>query len=229
MDLGVQDALGSFWHGDKLKMIELKYKFNDESLLETALTQSGANATHNNERLEFIGDRVLGLTVAEMLYKMYPNEAEGELSRRHSVLVSTETLAQIADEMDLAKHLHHGHMTAGRMRHIMANAVEAILGAIFLDGGFDVARGIIMEIWHDLALADATAPKDPKTTLQELVQRESNGDLPVYEYMEPTGAAHSPIFNVRVTALGKTATGSGTSKKVASINAAEELLKILAI
>lgn len=228
MDMGVKNALGSFWHGDKLNMIKLKYKFNDKSLLETALTQSGANATHNNERLEFIGDRVLGLTVAEMLYNMYPDEAEGELARRHAMLVSTETLSHVADEMDLEKHLHHGHMTAGRTRHIMANAVEAILGAIFIDGGFEAAREIIMETWHDLALADVTAPKDPKTTLQELVQRESNGDLPVYEYLEPTGAAHSPTFNVRVTALGKMATGSGSSKKVASINAAEELLKILA-
>jgi ribonuclease-3 len=228
MDLGVQDALGSFWHGDKLKMIELKYKFHDETLLTTALTQSGVNASYNNERLEFVGDRVLGLTVAEMLYKMYPSESEGELARRHAMLVSTDTLARVANDMDLAHRVHHGHMTAGRVQHILANAVEAILGAIFIDGGFDAAREIINDIWHDLALADATAPKDPKTTLQELVQRESNGDLPVYEYLAQSGAAHSPTFNVRVTALGKSATGSGASKKIASINAASELLKILA-
>lgn len=210
-------------------MTELKYKFKDESLLETALTQSGANATHNNERLEFVGDRVLGLTVAEMLYEMYPDESEGELARRHAMLVSTETLAHVADELDLAHRVHHGHMTAGRIQHILANAVEAVLGAIFIDGGFDVARNVILEIWRDLARADVTAPKDPKTTLQEIVQREANGDLPVYEYLTPTGAPHSPTFNVRVTALGKSAMGTGTSKKLASINAAEELLKILAI
>ena len=210
-------------------MTELKYKFKDKSLLETALTQSGVNATHNNERLEFVGDRVLGLTVAEMLYEMYPSESEGELARRHAMLVSTETLAHVAGELDLAHRVHHGHMTAGRVKHILANAVEAVLGAIFLDGGFDAARGVILDIWRDLASADVTAPKDPKTTLQELVQRKANGDLPVYEYLEPTGAAHSPTFGVRVTALGKTATGMGTSKKTASINAAEELLKILAI
>ena len=229
MDMGFQDALGPFWYGDKLKMLKLKYKFKNESLLETALTQSGANATHNNERLEFVGDRVLGLTVAEMLYNMYPNEAEGELARRHAMLVSTETLAHVANELDLAHRVHHGHMTAGRINHILANATEAVFGAIFIDGGFDAARDVIAEIWHDLALADTTAPKDPKTALQELVQRETNGDLPVYEYLEPTGASHSPTFNVRVTALGKMATGSGTSKKAASIDAAEALLKILAI
>lgn len=226
--MGIQNAMGSVWYGDKLKMIELKYKFHDETLLTTALTQSGVNASYNNERLEFVGDRVLGLTVAEMLYKMYPSESEGELARRHAMLVSTDTLARVANDMDLAHRVHHGHMTAGRVQHILANAVEAILGAIFIDGGFDAAREIINDIWHDLALADATAPKDPKTTLQELVQRESNGDLPVYEYLAQSGAAHSPTFNVRVTALGKSATGSGASKKIASINAASELLKILA-
>lgn len=210
-------------------MIEINYKFKDESLLETALTQSGANAAHNNERLEFVGDRVLGLTVAELLYQMYPTEAEGELARRHAMLVSTETLAMVADKMNLINRVHHGHMTAGRINHMLANTVEAILGAIFIDGGFDVARDIILGIWHDLAAADAVAPKDPKTQLQELVQRESAGALPVYEFLESTGAPHSPTFNVRVTAMGKTATGSGASKKVASINAAAALLKILAI
>ena len=210
-------------------MLELKYKFKDKSLLDMALTQSGVNATHNNERLEFVGDRVLGLTVAEMLYQMFPDESEGELARRHAVLVSTETLARVANEMDFVHRVHHGHMTAGRINHIMANAVEAVFGAIFLDGGFEEARSVIADIWRDLILEDETAPKDPKTKLQEFVQHESNGDLPVYEYLEQKGAAHSPIFNVRVNALGKSATGAGTSKKAASINAAEELLKILAI
>ena len=210
-------------------MIKLNYKFKDESLLEMALTQSGANATHNNERLEFVGDRVLGLTVAELLYNMYPAEAEGELARRHAMLVSTETLANVAHAMELEKRVHHGHMTAGRINHILANAVEAVLGAIFIESGFDVARSVIVDIWHDLAAADTVAPKDAKTTLQELVQRESAGALPEYEYLPPTGASHSPTFNVRVSALGKSATGSGASKKVASTNAAAALLKKLAI
>ena len=210
-------------------MMELKYKFKDESLLDMALTQSGANATHNNERLEFIGDRVLGLVVAEMLYKMYPNEAEGELARRHAMLVSTETLSHVANELDLANRVHHGHITAGRIQHILANATEALLGAIFLEGGFDAARSVIADIWADLAAADTIAPKDAKTTLQELVQHESGGGLPEYEYLAPIGASHNPVFNVRVTALGQTAVGTGSSKKMASIDAAAALLKKLAI
>jgi ribonuclease-3 len=107
--------------------------------------------------------------------------------------------------------------------------MEAVFGAIYLDGGFEPARKVIVDIWRDLASVDTIAPKDPKTTLQELVQQADSGNLPVYEYLEPTGASHNPTFNVRVTAMGKTATGSGASKKSASIVAAEELLKILAI
>jgi ribonuclease-3 len=212
-----------------IKMKELNYKFKDTRLLDLALVQRGVNATQNNEKLEFVGDRVLGLSVAGLLYEMYPNETEGELARRHATLVSTETLARIATEFGLDKKIKHGHMTAGRTMHISADAMEAVFGAIYLDGGFEPARKVIVDIWRDLASVDTIAPKDPKTTLQELVQQADSGNLPVYEYLEPTGASHNPTFNVRVTAMGKTATGSGASKKSASIVAAEELLKILAI
>ena len=183
-------------------MLNLNYTFKDASLLDLALTQSGANAANNNERLEFIGDRVLGLTVAKMLYDMYPHESEGELARRHAMLVSTDTLADVAEKIGVAGAVRHGHMTGGK---------------------------VITEFWTELASADATAPKDPKTALQELVQKMDAGALPVYEYLPPTGASHSPVFNVRVTAMGRSADGQGTSKKTASIAAAASLMKILAI
>lgn len=207
----------------------LGYEFKDEKLLELALTQSGANCLHNNERLEFIGDRVLGLSVAGLLYTMFPDEAEGELARRHAALVSTDTLAHVANEIGLAPHIHHGHMTAGRLQHVLADTMEAVFGAIYLESGFDVARDVIVARWRDLAAQEIVAPKDPKTTLQEYVQKNHTGELPVYEFLPETGPAHSPEFNVSVTALGKTATGSGTSKKLASADAAANLLKILAI
>lgn len=208
---------------------KLNYVFNDESLLELALTQSGVDSVNNNERLEFIGDRVLGLSVAGLLFDMFPGEAEGDLARRHAMLVSTETLAQVACEFGLDKMVRHGHMTAGRVKHILADAMEAVFGAIYLDGGFDTARDIIVDIWRELAAADAVAPKDPKTRLQEFVQQADSGNLPVYEYLEATGASHNPVFNVRVSAMGKSAVGTGTSKKSASVDAASQLLKILAI
>jgi len=207
----------------------LGYTFKDEKLLELALTQSGADSAHNNERLEFIGDRVLGLSVAGLLYEMFPTEAEGELARRHATLVSTQTLADVATEIGLGSHIRHGHMTAGRIQHVLADAMEAIFGAIYLESGFNVARDVIVARWRDLAAAEIVAPKDAKTALQEFVQSNHTGELPVYEYLPQTGPSHNPIFNVSVTALGKTATGSGSSKKEASTAAAAELLKILAI
>ncbi len=228
MELGQQNALEQIWNGEKTLM-KLNYTFKDKKLLELALTQSGVNTKHNNERLEFIGDRVLGLSVAALLYSMYPNEAEGNLSRRHATLVSTNTLAIVAKQIDLEKQLHHGHMTGGKINHILANAMEAVLGAIFLESGFEAARSVIVEIWTDLAAAETTAPKDAKTALQEYVQKADSGALPVYEYQEPTGASHNPEFSVTVTALGKSATGVGSSKKNASLDAAEKLLKSLAI
>ena len=151
--------------------MQLNYKFNDENLFKLALTQSGADSVNNNERLEFIGDRVLGLAVAILLYEMFPDESEGDLARRHAVLVSTDTLADVAKKLGLVKKIRHGHMTAGKMNHISANAMESVLGAIFLDGGFDAVCKQIEEIWRPLAAKDIVPPKDPKTALQELVQK----------------------------------------------------------
>lgn len=209
--------------------MKLNYEFKDTKLLELALTQSGVNSSNNNERLEFIGDRVLGLSVAELLYKMYPDEAEGNLARRHASLVSTETLAIVAKQLELEKHLHHGHMTGGKINHILANAMEAILGAIFLESGFDTAKEVICDIWTELAKAEIIAPKDAKTSLQEYVQKYDNGTLPEYIYHEPTGSSHNPVFTVTVHAMGKSADGTGSSKKEASLDAADKLLKVLAI
>lgn len=208
-------------------MKKLKYIFADNRLLDLALTQSGADAMHNNERLEFIGDRVLGLSVASLLYAMYPTESEGELARRHAMLVSTETLGNVARDLELEKNIRHGHMTAGRVQHMLANTMEAIFGAIYLDGGFDAAREVIVDLWRELASVDIVAPKDPKTALQELVQKMDNGNLPTYEFLEQTGASHNPVFNVRVSAMGRSAMGQGASKKAASIAAADALLKML--
>ena len=210
-------------------MEKLNYTFKNQLLLDLALTQSGADAANNNERLEFIGDRVLGLSVAELLYKMFPDEDEGHLARRHALLVSTKTLANVATRFGLHKQIRHGHLTGGRLQHILADAMEAVLGAVFVDGGWDAARAIVVDIWTDLARENIVAPKDPKTTLQEYVQKNADGALPVYEYLNPKGESHCPEFVVRVTAMGKTTEGHGQSKKAASIAAADEMLKVLAI
>ena len=133
---------------------------------------------------------------------------------------------------------HHLHLGAleilsnkylGKINHVLANAMEAVLGAIYLDSGFESARQVIVKLWRKMALEELVAPKDAKTALQEYVQKIESGALPKYEYSEPMGASHNPTFTATVTALVKSATGTGTSKKAAGIKAAEELLKILAI
>lgn len=209
------------------KMRKLNYKFKNEKLFELAMTQSGVDSVNNNERLEFLGDRVLGLSVAILLYNMFQNESEGDMARRHAVLVSTDTLANVAKEFGLDKKIKHGHMTAGKMNHIAANAMESVLGAIFLDGGFEVARAQIEEIWQPLAAKDIVPPKDAKTALQEFVQKNDDGALPEYEFIDNGNKSHAPLFNVCVSALGQSAIGIGESKKEASANAAEKLLKML--
>lgn len=210
-------------------MTLLNYEFKDKSLLDLALTQSGADSSSNNERLEFVGDRVLGLVVANLLYDMFPSESEGELARRFAVLVSTETLADVALKLELDKKIRRGHMTGGKIRHILANGMEAVIGAIYIDSDFDSVKKIISEIWSDLGAADIIPPKDSKTSLQEFVQKQDSGALPEYTVIDETGSAHSPVFKVSVSALGESATGKGPSKKEASMAAAEELLKLLAI
>lgn len=207
--------------------MNFKYKFKDKSLFELALTQSGVNHINNNEKLEFLGDRVLGLCIAKLLYDLFKNESEGELARRHSNLVSTETLAKIARTYGLDKLLHHGHITSGKIDHILANAFEAILGAMFIDGGFDKVFKEVIIIYKDIIKSDLVPPKDAKTCLQELVQSKNKDKLPEYKFLEQTGLTHNPIFKVSVSAFGKTAFGEGGSKKTASIEAAKNLLKIL--
>ncbi len=205
-------------------MKKLNYEFKDKKLLKLALTQSGADAVNNNERLEFLGDRVLGLSVATMLFEMFPFESEGELARRQSVLVSTTTLAEIATDLKLK--VRHGHMTSGRLVHVMADAMEAVLGAIYIESGFETVRKIIIDIWRPIASASVTAPKDPKSQLQEL-SHQYDKQMPRYEFFAIPGKEQT--FKATVTAVGQSASGLGPSKKSASIEAAKELLKILTI
>ena len=201
-------------------MRKLKYAFKDPALFELAMTQSGADAKNNNERLEFLGDRVLGLAVAAMLYEMFPSETEGELARRHAALVSMRTLCSVAREFGFDKSVRHGHMTGGKMDHVAADAMESVIGAIFMDGGWAPALDFIKENWTELAAAAAKAPKDPKTELQELAQHYGDGSLPEYKFLDGGKGG----FEVSVAALGREAGGAGGTKKAATADAAKNLL-----
>lgn len=212
---------------------ELGFAFSRPELCATALTHRSAGAAHN-ERLEFLGDSLLNCAVARLLYDTYPDADEGALSRQRASLVSGEILAQIATETGLGEHLHlgGGEMKSGGFRRasILADALEAILGAIFLDSGFDAAAMAVERLIGPRlsGLPAASALKDPKTRLQEALQGRAMA-LPEYRLMAVCGEAHAQVFTVQcaVAALGLAASGEGGSRRRAEQLAADRLLALL--
>jgi ribonuclease-3 len=181
------------------------------------------------ERLEFLGDRVLGLVVAEMLFNRYPDEAEGALARRHAALVRRETLARVADQIGLGRHLalaRSEEEAGGRSNPgILADACEAVIGALYADAGFDAAATFVRSRWQPLMEEALAPPKDAKTALQEWAQGRGL-PLPAYRMLGQEGAAHEPIFLMEVAVDGVGSTiGRGPSKRVAEQAAAGALLE----
>lgn len=211
----------------------LQYEFSDVGLLEQALTHRSASKI-NNERLEFLGDALLSLTVANELYLQRPDDAEGDLSRARAALVNKSTLAEIGRELGIDEHLILGrgerrsggsHRSAG-----LADAVEALIGAVFLDGGYEPARLLIVRLLATRlqALPGAESLKDPKTKLQEWLQARGL-PLPTYTVDSVTGREHQKAFEVHchLAEGGKQTTGSGTSRRRAEQSAARMMLEEL--
>ena len=211
----------------------LGYKFEDVALLQQALTHRSA-AGANNERLEFLGDAVLDFVISEVVFRSHTNAPEGDLSRLRSSLVKDTSLASIAAELELGEHLILGggeRKTGGHRRDsILADALEAIFGAVYVDSGFDAARDVIERAFGD-RLINMPAPddlRDPKTRLQEWLQARARG-LPEYELVKVSGKAHEQRFEVRCTIdSGDSLTeGSGTTRRNAEQQAAERMLAVL--
>ena len=204
------------------------YEFRDPSLLTLALTHPSLGKSASNQRLEFLGDAVLGLVVTELLYEKYPAEQEGELARRLAALIRGETLAKVASDIGLGEFLqlsaseaHTGGRTAPSN---LEDALEAIIGAIYLDGGLEAAKQFILPQWCKLAETIATPPKDAKTALQEWAQARGLA-VPDYKITAQTGPAHAPEFVVEVSITGHgQAQGTGASKRIAEQIAAGTLL-----
>jgi ribonuclease-3 len=204
----------------------LGYEFRDQGLLREALTHRSYGTPHN-ERLEFIGDAVLNCAVALMLFERFPTTQEGELSRARANLVNRDTLAHLARQIGLGAHIRLGEgerMSGGANRaSIIADALEALLGAIFLDGGFPAARTVIDRIYADiLRAADATTlGKDPKTRLQEWLQARRY-PVPEYVVVATSGEAHAQLFEVecRIAPLSLITHGTGPSRRAAEQEAA---------
>lgn len=208
----------------------LSHRLQCAELLETALTHSSAaaSADRSYERLEFLGDRVLGLVVADLLMRRYPNENEGDLARRLSGLVDRDSLADVARALDLGDfiRLSPGEAEAGIRQNtsVLSDVMESVIGAIYTDGGLEAARPVIERLWAPLAERDTKPPTDSKTALQEWVQARGAG-LPQYRVVERTGLDHRPVFSVEVMIDGMSPErGQGSSKRVAEQAAAEAML-----
>ncbi|MEO0421650.1 MAG: ribonuclease III [Pseudomonadota bacterium] len=209
------------------------HEFADSELLTAALTHRSAGG-RNNERLEFLGDAVLGLVIAEALYRVRDKAREGELSRLRASLVKRDTLADVARELSIGDYLHLGvgeHRSGGfRRSSILADALEALLGAIYLDGGFEAARGCVLRLFESrLADLPEAAQKDAKTRLQELLQARGLA-LPRYELIATEGQAHAQRFTAScaVDDLSLLSRGEGTSRQLAEQHAAALMLEGLA-
>jgi len=209
----------------------LPYRFKDRTLLDQALTHRSVEAAGgaDYERLEFLGDRVLGLVVTEMLMVTFPAEREGALAKRLAALVRQETLAAVARDIGLGRHvrLSRGEADGGGRENdaILADVCEAVIAAIYRDGGLDAARGFIERHWQDRLRAVAAPPQDAKTTLQEWAQGRGMA-LPSYSIVAREGPDHAPAFTVRVDlADGLSAEGRGPSKRVAEQAAARKILE----
>lgn len=221
----------------------LGHEFNDDSLLQDAVTHPSLMGLERTlragrrpgkgpgiayERLEFLGDRVVGLIVAEWLLERYPDEREGALAKRHAALVRRESLGRVADRIGLGAYLRMSPaevQSGGRNnRTILGDACEAVIGALYLDAGLDVATRFVRESLAEQIDKPTPPPLDSKTALQEWAQGRGK-PLPHYELIEQSGPAHEPVFVVAVHVEGmETVTGSGSSKRVAEKKAASALL-----
>lgn len=202
--------------------------FKDKALLKTALTHSSVGAEFNYERLEFLGDRVLGLIVAEFLYERFPEEKEGDLAKRLAALVQGSFLAQVAQEIQLGSYidLSEGEAQSGgaENENILADVFESLIGALYLEGGFEKCRTLIHELWADHLDIMKEPPLHPKTRVQEWAQ--SKGlPLPVYTIVNQSGPDHAPVFDIELNVDGYPAvTAQGKSRQIAEKEAARSFM-----
>ena len=207
-------------------------KFKNRKLLTQSLIHKSHDNNDNNEKFEFLGDRVLGLVFAKNLIKIYPNDNEGAIDKKFANLVNKKTCLLVAKKLELKKYITTGGSYKGLGRSddkIISDGLEALLGAIYLDQGMHSAEKFILNVWSEFLENSTVTPIDPKTKLQEYSLKKYKL-LPVYTIQKQTGPQHSPIFKVEVHIKNsKKFYASGTTKKNAQQNAAQKLLTHLNI
>lgn len=210
----------------------ISYSFSGHENLTRALTHASATKGDDHlshyERLEFLGDRVLGLCVSHLLFQTFPEAREGELSVRLNALVSGSTCAEVADELGLHQFIHAGgdvrQLQSKRMKSVRADVIESLIAAIYLDGGLAAAESFVRRFWSARLHMAGAANRDSKTALQEWAHANDHG-TPVYRVENQEGPDHDPVFDVAVIIKGaKGAQGQGRSKRAAEQQAAQEVL-----
>ena len=206
----------------------LKIKFKNKSLIIAALTHKSANQKKNNEKLEFLGDRVIGLVLSQKLFDLYPNESEGVLDKRFASLVKRKTCCDIAWSLGLQNHIITGNVKKKVTKHdekILSDCCEAVIGAIFIDRGFYFVKDFILRIWRKKIDQSDVTILDPKTKLQEYSLKNFK-KLPIYRLQGSSGPRHNPIYKINVSIIGsKEFLGIGSSKQEAQQDGANKLLK----
>ena len=207
---------------------EINYTFKNKSLLKKALTHKSSNNFENNEKLEFLGDRVLALVISKKVYLLYPNESEGDLDKRFAFLVNKKTCLKIGKNLELNKYLILGntHKKKNEIEDkIIADACESLIGAIFIDKGFAFAEDFILKIWKKNIQKSNITILDHKTRLQEYSLKKYK-KLPVYNFINSSGPRHKPTYKVSVSIHGsRQFYGTGKSIQQAEQDGAKNLLK----
>ena len=207
----------------------LRIKFKDKNILIKSLTHK-SYSTNNNERLEFLGDRVVGLILSRKLYDLYPNESEGTLDKRFSKLVNKKTFYEISQKIKLKNFLFLGKSSKDGQpinKNIVSDACEALIGAVFLDHGYDSAKELILRLWKNHLFESNITIVDSKTKLQEYSLKKYQ-KLPIYKLENKTGPNHYPVFKISVKLdNSKKYYGIGLSKQDAEQKAADKILKNL--
>lgn len=220
---------------DKLENI-IGYIFSNREMISVAISHPGVrrgkkDSTRKFERLEFLGDRVLGLSLCDFLYRNFKEESEGNLAIRMAMLAGTDFLINLAKKTKIIECFcipKDFFISSNKNSSSIADMMEAVFGAIFLDSNFDVVKKIIANLWKEDFTNVMYSTKDVKTRLQEIVQARS-GKLPVYRLVKMVGEAHDPIFEMEVSVWGKSCIGCGNSKRNAEHAAAEKMLALITV
>lgn len=210
----------------------LKIKLKNKSLLIESMTHKSTGSINNNEKLEFLGDRVIGLVLSKKLYDLYPNESEGVLDKRFAKLVNRKTCCSIAWSIGIQNFIILGDIKKKIMikdEKILSDACEALIGAVYIDKGYDFVKDFILNLWRNNLLRSNVTILDPKTKLQEYSLK-CYKKLPLYSFLSTKGPKHNPLFKVSVFIHGSNSfVGTGKSKQEAEQNAAKNLLKSINI